>query len=236
MSQTISKPRRTIKALIAVRGGSLRVENKNIRPFCGSSLLELKVRQLVALPELDGVVVNSEDDEMLDIARKLGAEAVKRDAHFASNTVSMSDVYVNMAQYCDATDIMYANVTNPLVKSETYQAALEQYLNLHEDYDSLASGALVKEFLWLDGRPINYDTSHQPRSQDLPLISKLTFAISILPKELMIQRKNVVGGTPFIYVMDEIESLDIDTPLDFFMAQFLYQKLRIEDKPLKEII
>ena len=48
----------TIKALIPVRSGSVRVKNKNIRPFAGTTLLEIKIRQLLRIPELDGVVVN----------------------------------------------------------------------------------------------------------------------------------------------------------------------------------
>ena len=45
-----------IKALIPVRSGSVRVKNKNIAPFAGSSLLEIKIRQMLRIPELDGVV------------------------------------------------------------------------------------------------------------------------------------------------------------------------------------
>ena len=61
-----------IKALVAVRSGSVRVENKNIRPFAGSSLLEIKLSQLKRIRNLDGIVVNSNDKEMLDIACRMG--------------------------------------------------------------------------------------------------------------------------------------------------------------------
>ena len=50
------------KALIAVRSGSKRVENKNIRPFAGSTWLELKIKQLQRIKNLDGIIVNSNDD------------------------------------------------------------------------------------------------------------------------------------------------------------------------------
>ena len=80
----------TIKALVAVRSGSRRVENKNIRPFAGSSLLELKIRQLKRLSCLNGIVVNSNDDGMLSIASSLGCEIVKREQIYATNEVSMS--------------------------------------------------------------------------------------------------------------------------------------------------
>lgn len=52
-----------IKALVAVRSGSQRVQNKNVRPFAESSLLEIKLRQLLSIRSLDGVVVNSNDDK-----------------------------------------------------------------------------------------------------------------------------------------------------------------------------
>lgn len=48
-----------IKALTPVCSGFVRVKNKNIAPFAGSSLLEIKIRQMLRIPELDGVVVNS---------------------------------------------------------------------------------------------------------------------------------------------------------------------------------
>jgi CMP-N-acetylneuraminic acid synthetase len=226
---------KTIKALIAVRSGSVRVENKNVRPFCGSNLLELKIKQLMKVSQLDGIVVNSNDSAMLEIAKSLGVETVLRQPYYASNTVSMSEVYANMANAMECSEIMYANVTNPLVTCETYEKAISDYLNLEIPNDSLASVYPVKEFLWSDGKPINYDPAHQPRSQDLPNVSKLTFAISILPKTLMIQRKNVVGFSPKLFSMDEIESWDIDTNLDFYVAQLLYQKLRINNQQLGDV-
>ncbi len=65
-----------IKALIAVRSGSVRVKNKNIKPFCGSSLLEIKIKQLLSILQIDGVVVNSNDDIIL-IQQKIWGRSCK---------------------------------------------------------------------------------------------------------------------------------------------------------------
>ena len=67
-----------IKALVAVRSGSTRVVNKNLRPFCNSNLIRVKLEQLKRIPELDGIVLNSNDDEMLSIAKEMGVDTVKR--------------------------------------------------------------------------------------------------------------------------------------------------------------
>lgn len=83
-----------VKALVAVRSGSMRVQNKNIRPFAGSSLLEVKLNQLKRIPNLDGIVVNSNDDQMLEIAEKMGCETVKRDPYYAS--MLWSSVFVTL--------------------------------------------------------------------------------------------------------------------------------------------
>ena len=214
-----------IKALVAVRSGSQRVVNKNIRPFAGSSLLEIKLQQLKRIPNLDGVVVNSNDEEMLKIARGLGCETVKREEYYASNQVSMSDVYRNMAENFDGDVVAYINVTNPLLRDETITNAIEEYKKLEEKHDSLNSAHLIKEFLFKDNLPINYDLRNQPRSQDLPDIAALNFAVSIISRENMIECKNVVGYRPNIYLIDEVEATDIDNQIDFDFAEFMYKRM-----------
>lgn len=213
-----------IKALVAVRSGSVRVENKNIRPFAGSTLLEIKLNQLKRIPLLDGIVVNSNDDVMLKIAHDMGCETVKRDPKYASNDVSMSDVYVNMAQNIDTDVIIYTNVTNPLIKDETINRAIDTFMMRNEDFDSVNTAHLIKEFLFLDHKPINYDLANQPRSQDLPDIMALNFAVSILTRETMINNKNVVGTRPYLFCIDEVEATDIDNMIDFEFAEFQYLK------------
>lgn len=215
-----------VKVLIAARSGSVRVKNKNIRPFADSTLLEVKIEQLKRLNIFDDIVVNSNDDEILEIAQRHGVSVVRRDPYYASNTVSMSDVYKNMAENmgeCDA--IAYINCTNPLIKDSTIINLLNFYKAHCNEFDSVNSAHYVKEFMFLDNKPINYDLKHQPRSQDLPNILALNFAVSILSKEKMISCKNVVGEKPFIYPIDEVEATDIDNQIDFDFAEFLYKQM-----------
>lgn len=216
-----------IKALVAVRSGSQRVENKNIRPFAGSSLLEIKLEQLKRIKTLDGIVVNSNDPYMLEIASRHGCEVIQRDEYYASNVVSMSDVYKNMAENFSADEVAYINVTNPLLSDKTIYEAIETYKKNCDRYDSLNSAHLIKKFLFKDNLPINYDLRFQPRSQDLPNIYALNFAINIISKKNMIEGKNVVGYRPFIYGINEIEATDIDNQIDFDFAEFMYLRTNI---------
>jgi CMP-N,N'-diacetyllegionaminic acid synthase len=212
-----------IKALIAVRSGSVRVENKNIKPFAGTTLLDIKIKQLLQIKGLDGIIVNSNDEEILGLAAKYPVTLTKRDQRFATNEVLMSDVYENMAQHADTDVIMYSNVTNPLLNDHS----IEEMISLFRrggDFDSVNSVHAIKEFMYQDGKAINYDPLHQPRSQDLPNIVAINFALSLISKENMIKYKNVVGHKPHLFEIDEIEAIDIDTILDFEIAEFLYQR------------
>jgi CMP-N-acetylneuraminic acid synthetase len=215
-----------IKALIPVRSGSIRVKNKNIKPFIGTSLLELKIKQMLRIQRINEVIVNSNCDEMLSIAESLGATPVKRDEYYASNTVSMNEVYENMAQNCLSDVIVFADATNPLIKDSTICEALDMFLNKDPDLDSLTTVSEVKQFLWQNKKPLNYDINNKPRSQDLPDIFALNHAISILGRDLMIKKRDIVGFNPYLFKIDSMEGLDIDTEIDFEIAEFLYKKYR----------
>ena len=134
----------------------------------------------------------------------------------------MSEVYKNMAENFNADIVAYINVTNPLLKDKTIFQAIETYKKNLGKYDSLNSAHLIKEFMFQNNIPINYDLRHQPRSQDLPDIYALNFAISIIERKNMIEGKNVVGYKPYIYGIDEVEATDIDNQIDFDFAEYMY--------------
>lgn len=215
------------KALIPVRAGSERVRNKNIREFCGSTLLEIKIRQMQRIPELDGVVVNSDSDEMLDIARMCGAQCVKREEKYALSSTLANDFYENAAANFDADVMVFANCTNPCISDETISKAIRMFSSAEfsmAGYDSLNTAHFVKDFLWLDGVAMNYNPDRQPRSQDLPDVLALNFAVNIIPTIHMRDIRAVVGRKPCLFPISEVESIDIDTELDFEFARFVYER------------
>ena len=215
-----------LKALIPVRSGSKRVANKNIRPFAGSNLLEVKIKQLQRIKELDGIVVNSNDDEMLAIARDLGCEAVKRDEYYAGDNVT-NEMYKNIAENCKSDIIMYTNVTSPMIEDATISKLIQCYHDNCAEYDSVNTAHYLKEFMWLDGKPMNYELDKTPKSQDLPNIMALNFAINLIDRQRLIDISHYVGKKPYLYVIDRVEAIDIDDMIDFEFAEFMYKKLRL---------
>ena len=58
-----------VTAVIPIRSGSQRVKDKNLRKFGDTTLMELKIKNLLEVPELDKVIVNTNSDEAINIVK-----------------------------------------------------------------------------------------------------------------------------------------------------------------------
>lgn len=212
-------------ALIAVRKGSQRIKNKNIRDFCGTSLLEIKVKQALRCDKIDEVFVSSDCQKMLTLSKSLGAKVSLRPKVYCSNSVAMNDVYEHLAKSVECENVIYLHVTSPLLKDQTLSDCISKYEEYSQKgFDSLASVELVKKYLWYNEKAVNYNPDFHPRSQDLPEYFALNFAVNIIKRKSMIENKNILGRKFYPYLLDEIESIDVDNYHDFEIASYFYRK------------
>ena len=215
-----------ITAVVPIRKGSQRVKNKNFKPFAGKNLLEWKIKTLKTVSLIDDIVVNTNSKDAIEIAERYGVNYFEREEYYASSKCTNTEHWRNLAETSDADYIIHSPCTAPLITSKTFYDSINRFFLDNDEYDSLNTVSSIKEYLWLDGKPINYDMSNVPNSQDLPDIFNLTFGVSIISKEKMIKLGNVVGENPNFYKVDQIEGVDVDTPLDFEFAEFMYKKYR----------
>lgn len=213
-----------VTAVVPTRKGSQRVKSKNTRPFADTTLLELKLDTLKHVKGIDNIIVNTDCERSIEIANSFGIEVHRRKNEFASSNITNNAHWKHIAEVTDTDILLLAQTTSPMIKVKTYEQALDKYLNLESPFDSLNSVGIEKNFMWLDNKPINYDINNTPRSQDLPDIVSLNFAITIIEKELMESRENVIGYNPKFIELDKIEAVDIDDQIDFEFAEFLYKK------------
>jgi len=211
-----------ITAVVAVRKGSQRIPNKNIIPFGSSNLLEMKLELLKKVSNIDEIIVNSDCDEMLAIGEKYGCLTHKREKYFASSKVNNSDFHNHIAATTDTDYIFLAPVCSPFVSVESHEKAIDMFLN--SNHDSLTSVDVIKNHLWMNGKPLNYDLNNIPNSQNLPNVERLNYGISIISKKSMLKNRSLIGDNPRFYKLDQFESVDVDTPFDFFIAEQIYEK------------
>lgn len=213
-----------VTAIIPVRIGSVRCKHKNNRLFYDTNLLELKIKVLKQVPNISKIIVSSSDNTLLNVAKKMGVLQHKRDPHFSTNKTTGSELFHCLAEAVSDQHMIYVTCVSPFLQPATYKNAIERYFShlQNGDYDSLVSTKKVTEFLWNASGPINYDPCCAPPSQLLPKMQSLTFGFCIVSTTHVKTTSSVVGHKPFLYELNELESIDIDTPFDFTVAELLY--------------
>jgi len=214
-------------AMVPVRAGSTRVPDKNTRSFGDTNLLQLKLSLLKKVEGIKQIIVSTDCQVSADIANKEGVNVQWRNEYFAGSSVTNDQHWHHIADTTPGNTIFLAQVTSPLLRVSSMQAALNSYLSLDKN-DSINSVSTEKKFLWQNGSPINYDIGVTPKSQDLPEIVSLNFAITIISRQIMMEGKNVVGQAPKFFELDKVESIDVDDFIDFKIAELLYEERGVE--------
>jgi CMP-N-acetylneuraminic acid synthetase len=216
---------KNITAVIPVRKNSQRVINKNLRLFNKKNLLIYKIEKLKQIKYIDQIIINTDSEEAIKIAKDLSVGFWKRENYYASSSCSNSEFWSHIADTTDSEHIMFTNCTSPLVKLETYNNIFKKFEETRHINDSLNTVTEEKNFLYLDNKALNFNPKKAPNSQELPNVVKLNFAVNILSKKLMFKKKSVIGDNPYFFKLDQIEGLDIDTLFDFEFAEYLHKKL-----------
>ena len=214
-----------LTAVVPIRQNSQRVKNKNFKKFNNENLLIHKINKLKKVGLFDEIIVNTDSDRAIKIAKKLDVSYHKRANFFASSKCPNYKFWQNIGVTTKSEYIFFTNCTSPLVKISTYKNIINLFKKKKNLYHSFNTVTLVKEFLYLNQKPINFDIKSVPNSQNLPNIYRLNFAINIFPREMIIKKMSVIGEKPYLFELDEIEGFDIDTNFQFNYANYLHQKL-----------
>lgn len=213
----------SITAIIPVRAGSRRLKNKNIAPFGDTNLLLNKIAQLQQVPEVNRIVVSSDSDIMLAMAKEAGADTHKRAPEYCDEmTKTFGEVVRHIAESVMGDHILWATCTSPLVEPSMYSQAISEYFPAIESgkFDSLVSFEMIKRYLWTEEGPLNYELGlkHVP-SQQLPPLYIVTDGILLAPREKMIEWSYFHGRNPYRFVIDKRAAVDIDDGLDLLCAR-----------------
>ena len=225
-----------ITAVIPARSGSTRCKNKNIRNFCDTNLLKDKILKLKQIKEIDEIIVSSNCEEVLQIAKDNDVSIHKREPYFATNC-SGSEVFKNLAENITNEYTLYTHCVCPFTTIDEYKDAILQFKMLdYSKYNSVASFSKLKHFLWNKDGPINYSLSNSPITQDLEELYIPNFSICLRKTEDIIQKKNAIGSKPLMIFSDDITGIDIDYNHEFIISEILKQNSICTVKDANNII
>ena len=217
----------TVTALVPMRNDSERVPGKNYRSFAGRPLYHHVILTLLACPQVDQVVIDTDSPFIMrDAAENFPAvRLIERPSHLRSGDTPMNEVLLHDVAQLQSSWYLQTHCTNPLLKAETVGAALGRFFGSLPVYDSLFSVTGVRSRFWdAEGRPINHDPMRLMRTQDLAPVFEENSNLYLFSGENLEKRRNRIGQNPLMFEIDRLEAADIDEELDFLFAEFLYRE------------
>lgn len=220
-----------ILAVIPARGGSKGIPRKNVRLMNGNPLIYYAIKNAQNCELIDDVVVSSDDEEILSIARLYGAEAMNRDSQLAQDAVTLDPViYDAVCRMEQKKNVKYDVVitlqpTSPLLSQGTLEAAIADFLN--SSFDTYISVVNKPHLSWtlVDGE-ISPNYKERLNRQQLPPNYFETGAFLITRREC-VKENTRIGKRVSVYEMPEKEAIDIDDEADWIVCEHELKKKRI---------
>ena len=222
-----------VVCVIPVRGGSKGIPRKNLLPVAGKPLVVWTIEQALAVPGLR-VIVSTEDAEIAEVSRAAGAEVIDRPVELAQDTTAsepvIEHVIATLTERGERPDaVMFLQATSPVRLPGTLARALAEFEA--SGADSMVAVVAETPFLWNLGHPAtaDYDFTRRPRRQDIaPEAMKYreNGSLYVTRTEIYETLHNRLGGHIELFVLDDVEATDIDTPADFAVAEATLAGLR----------
>jgi len=212
-----------VVALIPARGNSKGIKRKNLLLFDGNTLLDRVIINAKESKTLDEIFVNSEDLEILEKAKEHGINVFKRDLNLAQDNVTANEVINNFIQSFDFEIdyyILYLQPTSPLRTTAHINSICELIENSTENCAISVTeidNKILKSFFIIDGKlvPVSNESFININRQDLPPVYLSNGAAYLFRKSDFMRNDMIPLQNAIAFVMDESESLDIDSLEDY---------------------
>ncbi|MCQ2738895.1 MAG: acylneuraminate cytidylyltransferase family protein [bacterium] len=227
---------KNILAIIPARGGSKRLPGKNIKILNGKPLIVHSIEYAQNSPEINKMVLSTEDDNIAEIANEYGAEVIKRPAELAQDTTKTAPVLIHVVDELEKKGyipdiIILLQATCPVRESNLCERAMN-ILSQKPEFDSFFT-AFRQSYtmaLWtknsFDKATALYDYHLRPRWQDVEVNDILygeDGGFYAIKYDAFRKCKDFIGENPYIYEVSR--TVDIDTEDDFkFAEQILNNK------------
>lgn len=218
-----------VVALTPARGGSKSIPYKNLHPLGGKPLLAWPIETALATPEIDRMIVSTDDARIADCAREYGAEVHDRPAELATDTALVADtvrhLYASLQAAGDRVDIMVLlEATSPFRAPAMIRRCLERMID--EDLDSIATFNQASINPWrtwriAEGAPTPFIEGAIPwlPRQKLPEAYELNGAVyAFRPDRLPPRTPRLLFGRMGAEIVASDEVIDVDDQKDFAIA------------------
>ncbi|MDC3216797.1 acylneuraminate cytidylyltransferase family protein [Candidatus Pseudothioglobus singularis] len=221
-----------IYAFIFARGGSKGVPGKNIKLLAGKPLLAHAIELADKVPVIDSVFVSTDDESIANVANQYGAEVINRPKALAQDDTPEWLAWQHAIKWVNnnrgAFDVFVSLPTTSPLRNEN---DIERCVNaLDDNSDIVLTASETTRSPWFNMVSIDQkgntkllidSSASYSRRQDVPKAFSLTTVAYVSRPEFIINSGHIFDGRVKSVMIPEERSIDIDTELDFKIANFL---------------
>lgn len=226
---------KSILAVIPARGGSKGIKQKNIKMFNGKPLIAWTIEAANQSLYIDRVILSSEDDEIIEVAKRYDCEVpFKRPIELAQDETPGIDPLLHAVNHLNEKYdyVVLLQCTSPLRTTVHIDDAIKQCI----DSDAVSCIGVTKAkknpqlLKILNGaqelEPLTGEHSEFSPRQKWDQLYAINGAVYVVKTSTLLETSSLIHEHTRGYVMDELVSADIDTQLDFDIAEYLmmYQR------------
>jgi N-acylneuraminate cytidylyltransferase len=218
-------------AVIPARGGSKSVPKKNIKLLAGKPLIAWSIETARGTAEIDRVIVSTDDEKIGSAAKEYSAEVYKRPAHLATDDALVIDALRDLIQRLrkegEALEILVLlEPTCPLRSGGDIRNCLKVLVSGYDSVATFEEASLNPHRAWKinDGRPEVFIPGTDPwlPRQRLPKAYRLNGAVyAFVVNGLGQDSRSILFGNSGAVIMPKERSVDIDSEIDFLVAESL---------------
>lgn len=224
-----------VVAIIFARGGSKGLPGKNIRPFGGKPLIAWSIEHALAIKRVDRVLVSTDSDEIAVVALEYGAEVpFMRPAELAADDSPEWLAWRHALNYLrestgELPDVMVSvPTTAPLRLPQDIENCLNEYENHDADIVITVTEAHRSPYFNMvktnaDGSVglVNPPQKAIARRQDAPIVFDMATVCYVVKPEFVMSHESTFEGRVRSVHVPTVRAIDIDTLLDFQIAEAL---------------
>lgn len=213
--------------IIPARGGSKGVPRKNLKDLCGQPLIKWSIQSGQESTKFKTIVVSTDDTEIANVATQAGALVVMRPAELATDNSQTELTVAHTLESVPASDsythIVLLQPTAPIRRSGLVDQAFKTMIC--DESDSLVGVVESSPFIWkglTNDATAMYNVARRPMRQSFTqddLSYRETGNIYITTVDAFRDSGCRVSGKTSLFVLHINEGLDIDTQLDFDLAE-----------------
>ena len=208
---------------IPIKSYSARVSKKNTKPLNNIPLFHYALNTVLSAGVFSDVYVDTDSDLVKDYIKDKSVKLIERDPSLAEDNANGNDLLNYWSESFPNYNFYFQIfVTSPFLKEDTVKQCLS-ILTENNDYDSIFTAYKEHTWFWYNNKPTNYNPKILPRSQDATPMIKETTSLYGITKNALTKHGARIGENPCMYFVDQIESIDIDNDLDFFIAEQIFK-------------